>query len=103
MDVHTISEESYKRGFERGYSEGICDYAADLLKGAVRWHRRFPGHGMPHCLIVFRENDGQTVVYPGSYADLLEGFIATGYGVVKREDVVMWGEIRPVTIDPPNA
>lgn len=37
MDIYTVSEESYKRGFEGGYVRGACDHVAEAMKGAIKW------------------------------------------------------------------
>lgn len=102
MDIYTASEESYKRGFERGYTEGICDHAAELSKGAIRWHRAKPRRNVPHCLVVYRDADDEVVVSPGSYSELCDAFLIPQFGVLFREDFIMWGEIRKVHIDKPE-
>lgn len=102
MDTYTASEEAFKNGFERGYAEGLGDRAAELLDGAVRWHRRFPDRWTPHCFIVVREPDGVNMVYLGSYSSLDGGFSALDYGYIARENVVMWGEYRPVVFSSPG-
>ena len=95
-----MQEEAYKRGrergFEEGYINGVGDRASELLSGAIRWHRKLPERDIWHCFIVIREDDGVTVCYIGSYLVRNRCFIAQGHGVIHVEDVVMWGEYRPV-------
>lgn len=101
MDIHTVSEESYKRGFERGYTEGVCDRAAELLDGAIRWHRKKPERDHPHCLAVYRTDNG-CAVSAASYMELCDAFLVPRKGVLKREEVILWGEIRTVAIEEPK-
>lgn len=101
MDKYTMAEESYKNGFGRGYAEGLCDHAADLLKGAVRWHRRMPGHDLEHCFIVCDEGE-KDMIYIGRYFSDGKLFLAHGKGVVEIERIVMWGEYRPVEFSTPE-
>lgn len=103
MDTYTASEEAYKNGYERGYVDGTGDRASELLDGAIRWHRKMPNHYMPHCFVVVRDEDGVFRVYLGTFfREEAQRFHLPGYGFVDPENVVMWGEYRPVEFTVPG-
>lgn len=106
MDWKDQSEEAYKNGFERGYTEGLGDKASELLDGAIRWHRKFPLDDARHCFVVYRDVDKVTRVYLATYYAPLKAFsVDTMWGDVIREgdpNFVMWGEYRPVEFTSPG-
>ena len=99
------SEEAYKNGFKQGYTEGLGDRASELLDGAIRWHKRFPGGDVNHCFVVCRDEDGMTRVYLARYYVLAKAFsVDEGWTYMHEGDprFVMWGEYRPVAFTSPG-
>ena len=101
MDVHTISEESYKRGFEAGYVRGVCDHVAEALKGAIKWNDGIPKQDMPVCYVCQTNQDGSFTIRPAVYKKnsgvyLIEDYTEDGSYVLRRvaeEDIRLWAEV----------
>lgn len=103
MDIYTLQEETYKRGFEAGYIRGCADNCADVMNGVITWHDGFPQEDQSVCFICYKnERTGKYLIRPAVYRHknrvyFVDEFAEDGgyYQVrIPRVDVKLWAEVK---------
>ena len=78
-DKMTVAEESWKNGFEAGYTRRTCDDVAEAMSGSVIWHEGVPKEDQDICYICMKRRDRQYVIRPAVYKARTKTFFIESY------------------------
>lgn len=101
MDIYTIQEEAYKRGYEAGYADGEIDFAPKWIPVTVRLPKTIPcGAGTKYSEAVNVLTTGRkvlTAIFDGT------DFIADAeFWEAEDEEITHWASVPLPLPEPPK-
>lgn len=97
MDIFTIQEEAYKRGYEAGYADGEIDFAPKWITVTVR----LPEDGQR--VLCFKQGKYASCVMTAAFSECLEKFCKVDFlgakhsGFYNYDSEVGYYELREAT------